>query len=124
MPGRFTLNKKQRLKSRKSIEELFSAGQTIVSGQLKAFYKLTASSLKFGAGVSAKNFKKSVDRNRVKRLLRESWRLQKNNLEETLTEKNKGLNVFVLYTGKELPDYNVVSRSTGELIQKLLKITG
>jgi ribonuclease P protein component len=124
MPGRFTLNKKQRLKSRKSIEELFSAGQTIVSGQLKAFYKLTTSGLQFGAGVSAKNFKKSVDRNKVKRLLRESWRLQKNNLEESLSANNKGLNVFVLYTGKELPEYKIICTSTGELLQKLLKITG
>ena len=56
--------------------------------------------------------------------MRESWRLQKNELEEKLGAKNKGLNVFILYTGKELPLYTGILQSIAELINKLIKSTG
>ena len=122
MPGKFTLNKKQRLKSRKSIEDLFASGKTISSGSCKAFYKSFPGNLQMGAGVSTKNFKRAVDRNRIKRLIRECWRLQKNSLEEKLGEN--GLNVFILYTGKELPEYKTVYGNIGALLEKLQKIKG
>ena len=122
MPGKFTLGKNQRLKSRKSIEGLFSEGKTITSGSCKAFYRSSENNLQFAAGVSSKNFKKAVERNRVKRLLRESWRLQKNPLELTLKNSGRGLEVFILFTGKELPEYKDIYTQTGLVITKLMKI--
>lgn len=77
--------------------------------------------LQFGVGVPAKNFKRVVDRNRIKRLTREVWRLQKNILKEKLKEKNLSLYVFFIYTGKELPVYKHLFEKTGIALQKLVK---
>ena len=75
-----------------------------------------------GIGVSTRFFKKAVDRNRIKRLVRECWRLQKNMLAEKLKEQNKQLNVFLIYTAKELPDYKEVSAKVNKALDKLCTI--
>jgi ribonuclease P protein component len=80
-------------------------------------------SLVFGTGVSVKNFKKAVDRNRVKRLTREAYRLQKKELEEKIKKSKSQLSVFFIYTGKELPEYDEVYKQTGTALKKLEKLT-
>ena len=65
-----------------------------------------------------------VDRNRIKRLSREAYRLQKQALYDHLAEKNRCLAVFFIYTGKELPDYGTVTEKIGVALQKLMKETG
>ena len=77
------------------------------------------SGLKFGTGVSAKNFRKAVDRNRIKRLTREAWRLQKNEIREMAIETQRQLNVFFIYTGKELPDFAIVKDKVAIALKKL-----
>jgi ribonuclease P protein component len=76
-------------------------------------------SLQFGVGVSNRNFKRAVDRNRIKRLTREAWRLQKNELKERLKRINKQLNVFFIYIGKELPDFATVKDKVAVALKKL-----
>lgn len=126
MAKQFTFGKNERLKSRKSIEQLFSEGKKIMVAPYRVLYCLTSaatkSSLLFAAGVSAKNFKKSVDRNRIKRLTREAWRLQKNDLAAIITSKNIQLNVFLIYTGRELPEYDEIFKKMTVVLQKLEKL--
>ena len=55
--------------------------------------------------------------------MREAWRLQKNTLQEQLQEQNKQLSVFILYLGKELPEYELVYEKTGVIINRLIKLT-
>lgn len=117
-----TLGKTERLKSRKLIEQLFSEGKTFVLVPFRVYYRLDerqASVLQVGAGVSSRSFKKAVDRNRIKRLIREAWRLQKLPLQEFVKERQKSLHVFLIYTAKELPVYKDVSVKTGKIIAKL-----
>jgi len=83
---------------------------------------VSVSNLQFGAGASGKNFKRAVDRNRVKRLIRESYRLQKNQLHEVVKEKKLQLQIFFIYTGKELPAFNTVKEKVGVILNKLIKI--
>jgi len=78
--------------------------------------------LQFGVGVSTKNFKKAVDRNRVKRLIREAYRLQKNELKNKLKLKKMHMNLFFIFTGKELPSYDLVYEKLTIALQKLLTI--
>jgi ribonuclease P protein component len=77
--------------------------------------------LQAGFGASSRNFKKAVDRNRIKRLMREGYRLQKNALQERLEERNGSLAVFFIYTGKEVPDQEIVVKKMGLILQKLVK---
>jgi ribonuclease P protein component len=121
----FTLGKKERLKSRKSIEQLFSDGKSFAINPFRVYYLFDTSpgsSLQFGAGVSSKHFKKAVDRNRIKRMMKEAWRLQKTPLSSLVKEQTRQLNVFFIYTGKELPDYKEVYEKTGKIADKLCKM--
>ncbi|MCY7293706.1 MAG: ribonuclease P protein component [Ferruginibacter sp.] len=125
MAKQFTLGKEERLKSRKQTELLFSEGKKFTIAPFRVHYsfsKVEKTSLQFGAGVSKRNFKKAVDRNRIKRLMREAYRLQKIILRKKLEEKNIGLNIFFIYTGKELPVYKEVYEKTGKVLDKLCEI--
>ena len=125
MPKQFTLGKNERLKSRKQIEKLFAEGKSFVVNPFRVYFivhgqwSMVNGLIQFGVGVSAKNFKRSVDRNRIKRLTREAWRLQKNALKELLKGSNKQLNVFFIYTGKELPDFVTVKDKVAVALKKL-----
>ncbi len=122
----FTIGKNERLKSRKSIEQLFNEGKKIVSAPYRLLYVTTNApkypSLLFATGVSAKNFKKAVDRNRIKRLTREAYRLQKTDLQKKVEVNNIQLNVFFIYTGKEVPEYKEVFKKIGVILKKLDKL--
>lgn len=120
MGKQFTLGKNERLKSRKSIEQLFNDGHRFLHTPFKVFYiQNDKPGLQFGVGVSSRNFKKAVDRNRVKRLTKEAYRLQKSGLQQQLKGKKTGLNLFIIYTGKELPEYKNVYKSMTAILQKL-----
>lgn len=126
MGKRFTLGAKERLKSRKQIEQLFKGGKSFVHFPYRIYYQTSErnteskySALQFGVGVSAKLFKKAVDRNRIKRLTREAWRLQKQELAEAINETKIQLNVFCIFTGKELPEYTLVFDKIGSAIKKI-----
>lgn len=127
MPKQFTLDKSERLKSRKQIEKLFEKGKGFNMPPYRIYYlaesepviKVDKDVLQFGTGVSNKNFKRAVDRNRIKRLTREAWRLQKNELKEKLKLSNKHLNIFFIYTGKELPDFVTVKEKVAVVLKKL-----
>ena len=125
MAKQFTLGKNERLKSRKQIEQLFNEGKSLVVNPFRIYYllnKFSGAPLQFGIGVSGKNFKKAVDRNRIKRLTREVYRLQKLSLQEKLNGKKLQLNVFFIYTGKELPDFKLIKEKVAVALKKLESI--
>ena len=125
MSKQFTLGKNERLKSRKQIEQLFKEGKSFVVNPFRLYFNKQSAidnkqaGIHFGVGVSSKNFKRAVDRNRVKRLTREAWRLQKNELKELMKTSGKQLNVFFIYTGKELPDFTTVKDKVAVALKKL-----
>lgn len=125
---RYTLGKPERLKSRKQIEHLFKEGKSFNTGTLKIFHSLREAGkqfspvpLQFGVGVGTRYFKKAVDRNRVKRLIREAYRLQKEGLHQQINLQQKQLNLFIIFTGKEVPDYKLVFEKVGAALKKLCK---
>ena len=84
---------------------------------------LAASQLQAGFSVSKRHFKKAVDRNRIKRLMREAYRLQKNELELIIKSRPVNLVFFIIYTGKDLPDYPLVFEKVKGILLKLQKIS-
>jgi ribonuclease P protein component len=140
-------NKEQKLKSRKAMESLFASGKSFNAFPIKVFYtvetiaqidasenitlernsvdhipaqNIAADLVHAGVGVSSRNFKKAVDRNRIKRLLREVYRTQKQDLIRTVALQNSELNVFFLYVGKELPEYIDLKVSMEKTLEKLI----
>lgn len=85
---RFTLGKEERLKSKKLIGRLYEEGKVIKVFPLRMVYIQTEHTSKFpaqvGVSVPKRNFKKAVDRNRIKRLLRETYRKEKHTIYETV----------------------------------------
>ena len=128
MAKQFTLGRNERLKSRKAIERLFREGRHFTITGFRILYLLEPYAdadakgrnfLQAGVSVSSRNFKKAVDRNRIKRLIRESYRLQKNTLQEILKESGKQLQLFIIYTGRELPVFGMVSDKVHVILKKL-----
>ena len=127
MRKQFTLGKEERLKSRKQIEQLFDKGKSIVITPFRVYFLIdeilnaqrSMFNVQFGVGVSVRNFKKAVDRNRIKRLTREAWRLQKNEIAKKAKEAQRQLNVFFIYTGKELPEFSTVKDKVAIALKKL-----
>lgn len=126
MPGKFTLGKNERLKRRKIIEQLFSEGKHVNVFPIRTLFLFTKlpddAALQAGFVAGTRQFKKAVHRNRIRRLLREAYRLQKEPLQKKLQEKKLYLALFFVYTGKELPDFALVSEKIAVILKRLIKI--
>lgn len=122
MPASNSYAKAEKLKSRKALNALFTGGKTFAVFPVKVFWMPaepgSGQPIQAGVGVSARNFKKAVDRNRIKRLLRECYRLNKQCLLATLQAKEKKVIVFFLYVGKELPDYTLLTEKMQQALTK------
>ena len=99
---RNTLGKQERLKSKKLIEKLYAEGDSVKTFPLRMMYVQTAHTSEFpcqvGVSVAKRNYKLAVDRNRLKRLMRETYRLQKQIVYKNLDEPY----VFMIsYIGRE-----------------------
>jgi len=114
----FSFPKSEKLKSRKTIELLFSEGKTITKFPIKVFF-LPIENTEFtqaGFTVPKRNFKSAVDRNRIKRQMREAYRLQKH-----LLKNDSGLKfaLFFLYISKENLPYSKIETAMESLIKKI-----
>ncbi|RCS26228.1 ribonuclease P protein component [Polaribacter sp. WD7] len=114
-----TLGKQERLKSRKLIEKLYQQGNSVKTFPLRMVFLQTEHTSKFpvqmGVSVPKRNFKLAVDRNRIKRLMRETYRLQKNIVYNNLDMPY----VFMIsYIGKEERSYSELCLK----MEKLLKL--
>lgn len=117
---KYTYGKKEKLKSRKSIDEIFKTGESFPSYPFRIFYKEmdfdADVKAQVGVSVSKRNFKHAVDRNRIKRLMREAYRLNKHTLIDCL---NKQVVVMIVYTQrKELP-FDLINSKMNSTLKKL-----
>lgn len=126
MAKRFGLPKRQRLKSRKQIDSLFAEGKGFAVFPLRVVYRFQSMAEKGGVqvGVSAskRHFKKAVDRNRIKRLLREAYRLQKETLLQQAEAAGRQGIVFFLYTDKTIASFETIGTAMAKSLKKLSAI--
>ena len=111
-----SFSNKEKLKSKKLIEQLFAEGQSVSEYPLRLIFIESSFNnnvkLKVTVSVSKRNFKKAVDRNRIKRLLRELYRLNKNLYFNNITTQYA---FMILYIGTDKPDFKSL-----EAVMKLL----
>jgi len=125
---RLSLNKYERLKKKKHIDELFAEGSSIKAYPLRFIFKEIEVEEKyfapvlFGVTVSKKNFKRAVDRNLIKRRMREAFRLNKVAIYQAMLDQGKTLSVMAIYTGKTIENYQVIEFAMLKLLQNLQRI--
>ena len=119
----FTYPKIEKLKSKTSIDLLFSEGNSVSKFPLRLVYvenkEANAPLLKIGVSVSKKYFKKAVDRNYFKRVLRETYRLNKHLLLDSL---EKPYAIMFFYQTKEHLTFQEIEEKTIQLFQKFNEI--
>lgn len=120
----FSYSKDEKLKSRKTIEALFTEGKSVGVYPLRLFYielpETEKTPFKTAVSVSKKNFKLAVHRNQIKRLLRETYRLNKAILFENSAKKYA---LLILYVGKEMPEFHSLNKTTKTAFEKFLQQT-
>jgi ribonuclease P protein component len=116
---------KEKLKSRKKIDALFLHGQRFMQFPVRVTYRFSPageeSTIQVGVTAAKKNFKKAVDRNRIKRLLREAWRLQKKGLLEHMKQKGLSVEVFFMYTDKTIAPFATIMEAVNKSLNRLQK---
>jgi ribonuclease P protein component len=106
------------------IEQIFSRGGRFTVFPYRVFYLEHPPNqpLQAGFGISSRIFKRAVDRNRIKRLGREVYRVQKNPLAGELKQTNRSLALFFVYTAKELPVYADLYEKMKLILEKLMEL--
>lgn len=118
MTQRHTLSKTERLKSYKRIRILFTQGQKFKVFPLVVYFLLRVEevegvegdegvegNLQMGVSVGKRHFKRAVDRNLLKRRIREAYRKQKHDVKETLTALGISMDIFFVYSNARISDY-------------------
>ncbi|MFZ2900745.1 MAG: ribonuclease P protein component [Saprospiraceae bacterium] len=113
----FRFTRAERLKSRKLIGALFKEGQSFAVFPLRIIFIRSAegSGVQAAFSVSKRHFKRAVQRNRIKRQMREAYRLRKNQFPDTTGQ----LSLMVLYTAKEALPYAQIEAAMGRLLKKI-----
>jgi len=121
---RSTFKKEEKLKKRKLIGQLFAQGRSLSAYPVKLIYLQTDHDspykIQAGVSVSKRNFKKAVDRNRIKRLLREVYRKNKYLIYES--EHTKKHIFMFIYVGKKEEAYTVLDEQMKLLLNKFLQL--
>lgn len=114
--------KKEKLKNKKLIDQLFVAGESVSSYPIKLIYLKTELpfnvTVQAGVTVPKKNFKSAVKRNRIKRLLRESYRQNKDLI---FNNSEGGFAFLFIYLGKNMPKYQEIDENLLVLLHKFKK---
>ncbi len=120
---RYTLSKEERLSWKRHIDLLFEKGKSFVAFPLRVIYlpvgeesPATASIL---ISVPKKKIKRAVKRNRIKRQIRETYRMRKYDLTDPLKEKKESMFIAFLYLDKELHTYREMEKAMTKAIKLL-----
>lgn len=118
----FKYPKNEKLKSKITIGLLFTEGKSVSKYPLRLVYKAgsfdESEKIKMGVSVSKKNFKKAVDRNYFKRILRETYRLNKHMLIDNL---DRPYAFMFFYQTKDRLTYDEINTKTIQLFEKFLQ---
>lgn len=118
------LSKVERLSLKRSIDPLFRSNHSFIAYPLRVIYLLDKkerdSRAQILVSVSKRYHKHATDRNRIKRLIREAYRLNKNYWLEALEQKQLQARIAFIYVSKEVLDYHQVEKAMNKALKKLI----
>jgi ribonuclease P protein component len=116
---------KERLSLKKDIDKLFNNGLSVIAYPLRVLYLLQTEETSENGEVSIlvsvpkKRFKRAVKRNRLKRLMRESYRLNNSELKSTVSRSGKNLSVAFIYISDSVCLYKDIEKAMLKAIEML-----
>lgn len=116
--GKFSFPKQERLNKRNSIQELFTKGSSFYVHPFKVLALTNPDSKTHQVlfSVSKRNFKRAVDRNLIKRRMREAYRLNK-----LILPESPKLQIAYIYTPKEILIFTAIQEKLIESLKRLVK---
>lgn len=120
----YTFTKEERLCNKKLVDQLFHNGSSFLCYPFKVSWILSADPQSFPAqvlfSVSKKRYKKAVDRNLIKRRLREAYRLNKQQyLYSLLSDAGKSIVFSIGFIGKEIASYDFIEKKMLKMLSQL-----
>ena len=127
MYNQYALKKPERISLQREIERLFKQGEGFISHPMRVVYleqkPLSGATVSVLISVPKRKVRLAVKRNRMKRLIREAYRLNKTHLIKRLQEKNSGLLIAFLFVGNEIYHRDTIEKSMQKAIKTLIEKT-
>lgn len=125
MGNNYKFTKSERLSRKSVIERLYAEGRSVAAFPLRAVYlpiepEEGEPEVSILIAVSKKRFRHAVDRNLIKRRLREAYRLNKHSFVEQLQQKGCRMAVSILYLDKQHHSYSHLQAKLGKLLQMII----
>lgn len=127
--AKYTLKKKEILSGQTNINEVFNSGKTLFVYPLKVFYNqkeniiTSESNVLFSVSIPKKLFKKAVDRNLLKRRIREAYRLNKLFLTDNKNNDIQ-LSFMIVYIGKNIESFSKIEKSMIQIVKLFIEKIG
>jgi ribonuclease P protein component len=123
---KYSLNIQERLKSQIHIKDLFTTSSSFGKRPLRFLWNVKevakdASICKIVVAVPKRNIKNAVDRNRIRRMIKESYRVNKTDILSFFNERNMECHLGILFVGKSMVTFENINEAMCNLLEKLPK---
>lgn len=122
---RYTFSKSERLCHEKKIQRLFHDGKSFLIYPYKVIFRCldaTDEPLQIAISVSKRFSKLAVNRNRVKRLIRETYRLNRNELKKKLIQQGKSIELIFIFVGKKEESFQFMESRMKKVLDQLKEV--